>query len=137
MNAKTTSITILASLLFIGIVGAQDQMPEMESDVPGQIHLFRWDGLLNQAGADAVTKVAVPIQSSSKVYQGYSCSGFELRQAVADAIANNGVEGIARQLTLGQPWTANDLNLTLPPLYFNYFDATKPRGPRLNGSVGL
>jgi hypothetical protein len=98
---------------------AVNQADQIESQVPGQIQIVRWDMLLNQAGADALKKVAQPVDSASKTFQAMTCNGFELRQAMADAMANNGVERVSRDMRYASnsPGTGG----WLPPIYLDNY----------------
>jgi hypothetical protein len=138
MISKRLAIGLLLLLPFASAASGQpapaiDETPEIESQVPGQVQLVRWDVLLDQGGADAVNKVAQPIQTASKVYQGLTCSGFELRQAIADAMANNGVEEVSQHISFGQRGGGDSLNLLRFAIV--YLGNTKfPMGPQLFAS---
>jgi len=108
------------------VAGGADQTgtDQVESQVPGQVQLVRWDMLLNQVGDDAVTKIAQPVDSASKTFAAMTCNGFELRQALADAITNNGVEHVSQNMTYAQSFgDPSGSSLMIPQgLFFNYYN---------------
>jgi hypothetical protein len=114
------------------VTGGGDQAEVPEAQVPGEIQIARWDMLLNQAGADAVKKVGTPVDTKSELYQGMTCNGFEIRQAVADAMTNGGVEQAGRNLTYGQSFNGND-NLNIPQgLNLTYYNNPARNGLRMS-----
>jgi len=97
-----------------------DQAEISEAQVPGQIQIVRWNVLLTQAGGDALKKIAQPVDSASKIFQAMTCSALELRQTMADAMANNGVERISRQMRYGNN-AGPDGSLMIPPIYLDNY----------------
>jgi hypothetical protein len=122
MNTKSTCAIVLTLLSCVSIARAQEQMPEIESQMPGEIQIIRWSVLLNQTGADAVKKILQPIQTASKGYESYTCNGYELRTAITDANTNKGVEGFDGDTDYAQ--TAADSSLKMYPMRF--FDLYRP-----------
>src|SRR5579862_1382242 len=132
---KVTGCLILILALPIAALaqaGAPDQ-PEVESQAAGNIQLVRWSVLLNSSGADAVKKIAVPMKSASKGFEGYSASGFELRQCIADALTNQGVEGIDPRMVYAQGGGPN--SLFIQNLYINIFNNQNNNNVQMNANA--
>jgi hypothetical protein len=106
------------------VAAGPDQTDQVEAQVPGQVQLARWDMLLNQAGADAVKKVAQPADSTSKTFAAMTANGFELRQALADAITNNGVEHVSQNMAYAQSYgDPSGSSLMIPQgMFLNYYN---------------
>jgi len=133
MNARNYEIRALGLftlvLLLVSAAAAQDQSSDNQGASSGQMQVVRWDALLTEAGAEAVKRVAAPLNIRPRDYRGYACKGDALRKAIADAIADGSVEQVGHNLDFGISPDDRGDDLTMPPINIWYHEIGRTDAP--------